>query len=84
MQSRRALLWLVCLIMNLPQAQAQAGGGVTGIQWQSNTLTLVQQGALYGRMLRLQDKSILCSYEMADKCWVRQSADNGKTCRKRV
>lgn len=77
MQSQIKWLWLVCLLMNMPTAQAGATG--ISIQWEPATLTLVQQGALYGRMLRLQDKGILCSYEMAGKCWVRKSADNGKT-----
>ena len=53
------------------------------IEWDQSTLVRVQSGT-YGRMIRLQNGQILCSYEAGAKAWVCQSADNGKTWSKPV
>ena len=47
--------------------------------WDQTTLTLVQAGGGYGRMVRLPDQRILCSYERASRIWVRSSRDEGRT-----
>jgi hypothetical protein len=49
------------------------------LDWDRRTLTLIEPGAGYGRMIRLRDKSLLCSYEKAGKSWVRKSRDEGRT-----
>jgi len=51
----------------------------TEIVWDSSTLTLVQRGAAYGRMIRLSSGEILCCFTYSRKAWVRTSTDNGKT-----
>lgn len=50
----------------------------TRIEWDETTRVHVQSGT-YGRMIRLRDGAILCSYEAAGKSWVCRSRDNGKT-----
>jgi hypothetical protein len=47
--------------------------------WDQATLTLVQTGAVYGRMVRLADRRILCSYERGGRIYVRHSRDEGRT-----
>jgi hypothetical protein len=47
--------------------------------WDTASLTLVQAGGVYGRMLRLPDQRILCSYERGSRVWVRASRDEGRT-----
>jgi len=47
--------------------------------WDQATLTLVQAGAVYGRMVRLPDQRILCSYERGSRIYVRWSRDEGRT-----
>lgn len=67
------------LLIEETVAQAPSSSGATTIRWDEGTLTLVQAGALYGRMIRLQNGDILCSYESRGKSWVRLSRDNGKS-----
>lgn len=50
-----------------------------GIDWDRSTLTLVERGAIYARMIRIRDGRILCAYERGGRVWTRRSADNGKT-----
>ena len=52
--------------------------------WDKSTLTLVQKGGGYGRMVRLKPGIILCSYEYDKKAWVRTSTDNGRTWQSEV
>lgn len=49
------------------------------IVWDSATLTLIQAGGVYGRMVRLPDREILCSFEWNGAIYVRRSADEGST-----
>ena len=46
--------------------------------WDPSTVTLVQKGGCYGRMIRLKSGDILCCYEHSGKVWVRASTDNGR------
>lgn len=48
------------------------------IEWDERTLVRVQSGT-YGRMIRLRDGDILCSYEGNGNAWVCRSRDNGRT-----
>ena len=47
--------------------------------WDQTTLTLVQSGAVYGRMVRLPNQQILCSYERGSRIYVRSGRDEGRT-----
>jgi uncharacterized protein (TIGR03437 family) len=49
------------------------------IAWNSGTLTLIQPGAVYGRMVRLPDREILCAFEWNGRIYMRRSADEGQT-----
>ena len=54
------------------------------LEWDKSTLTLIQQDAVYGRMMRLQDGAITTSYDLDGKVWVRHSRDEGKTWQKPI
>ncbi|MCX6631143.1 MAG: exo-alpha-sialidase [Candidatus Solibacter sp.] len=60
------------------QEMARDRGGAR-LVWDQATLTLVQSGAVYGRMVRLPDQQILCSYERGSRVYVRRSRDEGRT-----
>jgi hypothetical protein len=49
------------------------------IQWLPETLTLVQRGGGYGRIVRLHDSRLLCAYSRGPQVRVRTSQDEGKT-----
>ena len=55
---------------NYPNAQ---------IVWDNSTLTLIQPNGVYGRMVRLPDREILCAFEWGGAISVRRSADEGRT-----
>lgn len=65
-----------------PIAELSADTGqlapVTGISWDKSTLRWIQSGT-YGRMIRLHDGAILCSYEAQGRSWVTRSRDEGRT-----
>jgi hypothetical protein len=78
---RSALLaGLVALAAGTGEGAAMGGAVSAGarIEWDKRTLVRVQ-GGTYGRMIRLRDRTILCSYEAAGKSWVVHSRDNGRT-----
>lgn len=73
---------LVCLLGLGILAVAQAAPKAPRrIIWDKATLTLIQPGGLYGRMVRLSRDAILCAYESGGKSWVCASRDDGKTWR---
>jgi hypothetical protein len=49
------------------------------IRWLPDTLTLIQKGGGYGRIIRLQDSRLLCAYSHGPQIRIRTSADNGRT-----
>ncbi|MGE5612605.1 MAG: sialidase family protein [Bacillota bacterium] len=49
------------------------------IDWDQKTLTLIEPAAVYGRMIRLASKEILCTYEKKGGVWTRKSRDDGRT-----
>jgi hypothetical protein len=49
------------------------------LTWDPVTLTLVQAGGVYGRMVRLPNQQILCSYERGSRIYVRASRDEGRS-----
>lgn len=54
-------------------AQAQS------LVWHPSTLTLIQEGASYGRMIELPGGKLLCAYSRGSEMWSRSSGDGGKT-----
>lgn len=62
----------------LPAARESHPPRAIGINWDAGTLVRVQNGT-YGRMIRLGNGDILCSYEGSARSWVTRSRDNGKT-----
>jgi BNR repeat protein len=59
-------------------------GPLPRIEWDPKTLTLVERGAGYGRIVRLRDGRLLCTYDRGGKVWVRPSVDEGKSWREPV
>lgn len=49
------------------------------INWDKRTLTLIQPNGVYGRITRLPDGQMVCSYDVGGRVWVRHSRDEGKT-----
>jgi uncharacterized protein (TIGR03437 family) len=49
------------------------------IVWDTGTLHLIQPGGVYGRMVRLPDREILCAFELDGAISVRRSADEART-----
>lgn len=54
------------------------------ISWDKSTLTLIEAGAGYGRMMRLQNGNLLCSYEKRGASYAKTSRDNGRVWSKPV
>lgn len=50
-----------------------------GIEWDPDTLTLIQVGGCYGRMIRLDSGEWLACFESGSGVAVRRSADEGRT-----
>ncbi len=73
----RALALVVCCFSSLPAQNISYPNA--HIIWDASTLTLVQAGGGYGRMVRLADREILCSFEWNGAIYVRRSADEGQT-----
>ena len=49
------------------------------IEWNKDSLTLIEQGAGYGRMIRVKDGHILCCFDKGGRIWVKTSIDDGKS-----
>lgn len=49
------------------------------IDWQPDTLTLIQADAYYGRIIRLRTNTLLACYTRRGRAYVKHSNDNGKT-----
>jgi len=49
------------------------------IDWATDTLTLIQPGGGYGRILRLDSGELLCGFDLGGRIHVRHSRDEGKT-----
>jgi hypothetical protein len=49
------------------------------IKWDKATQRLIEPGALYGRMIRLQSGAILCCYEKGGASWTKISRNEGLT-----
>jgi hypothetical protein len=49
------------------------------IEWDPDTLVLVQRHAGYARMIRLANGDILCGYGRGGKIWIKTSSDDGRT-----
>ncbi len=61
---------------------AAYGQGHTDVVWErtgTNGPRLIQEGAVYGRIIRLRSGALLCGYERDGRCWVKRSEDEGRT-----
>jgi hypothetical protein len=75
-----SLLLVGCTtLQQVSEAPTPVSASYDHIAWDTNTLVLVQAGAGYARMIRLQDGRILCCYQRGRKAWVKASSDNGRT-----
>ena len=64
----------------LPFAAPTRAQTAPHIKWDEKTrVRITPNGGTYGRMVRLANRDILCSFESAGKSWVTRSRDNGKT-----
>jgi hypothetical protein len=71
------------LLVGASACPAAAGARAKTIRWDPGTLTLVARGG-YGRMRRLRDGAILCSFEAGGRSWTIRSTDEGRTWKTRV
>lgn len=86
------LVLTTSLVAPIPQTFAQRAPGLarsagqsTGhIEWQKTTQQLIQQGGLYGRVARVDEKNVACIYERAGGVHLKISVDNGKTWGKEI
>ena len=62
-----------------PQLSRSTGQSNGHIEWQKPTQQLIQAGGLYGRVARVNKKTVACIYERAGGVHLKISADNGKT-----
>lgn len=72
MKVKISLLWCFSLTFMAMAKPAE-------IKWDKTTQVLIEPGALYGRMIRLQSGAILCCYEKNGASWVKTSRDEGRT-----
>ncbi|MHC4249319.1 MAG: sialidase family protein [Planctomycetota bacterium] len=73
---RASLLLLLCQGALCPAAACASGDR---IEWDEGTLTLLEQGAGYGRIIRLRDGSLLACFGKGGRVCVRGSRDDGRT-----
>jgi hypothetical protein len=66
---------------NTPSADTAPAivSGKPFIDWDTNTLVLIQEQGHYGRIIRLRSGQLICGYDYRGKIWVRLSSDEGKT-----
>ncbi len=74
------MLCVTSVLLSTPAAGQQPHNDRPAqVSWDPSTLTLIQPGAVYGRMVRLQNSEILCAFELGGRVYVRRSADEGRT-----
>ncbi|NLX96930.1 MAG: exo-alpha-sialidase [Rhodopirellula sp.] len=54
------------------------------IHWNLDSLVQIEGPSGYGRIIRLQDDSLLAAYSRGLKTWVKKSADDGRTWGDRI
>lgn len=74
-----ACLALIAAWSAFAQPEAPRSHRDARIVWDPSTLVLIQERGLYGRMARLPDGRILCSYERGGRSYVRHSSDEGSS-----
>jgi hypothetical protein len=70
---------LIVLALVSCSALATAADSPVRIEWSKDTLTLIEQGAGYGRMVRVKGGDILCCFDKGGQIWVKASLDGGKS-----
>src|SRR3569623_340372 len=78
---RRSLFAVLLTSFSVVAASGQPADSYRNAQivWDPSTLHLVQPGGVYGRMVRLPNREILCAFELNGAISVRRSADEGRT-----
>ncbi len=67
---------LAAVLSGAPEVAPPA---LPSLEWDPASLVLVREGGNYARMVRLQNRDILCSYDRGGKVYVSRSADGGRT-----
>lgn len=49
------------------------------IEWDPASLTLIEPNAVYGRILRLSNGSLVCCFSQEGSVWTKESRDEGRT-----
>lgn len=49
------------------------------IEWNHETCSLIQSNGYYARIIRLQNRQLVCGFDFERKIWIRHSNDEGKT-----
>src|SRR5690349_22897493 len=78
---RNSWFFVLTLASNwlFPAASQVRNYADASITWDPATLVLVHPGGVYGRMVRLPSRQILCAFEWRGAVYVRRSADEGRT-----
>src|SRR3569833_3735401 len=78
---RRSLFVILLTSFSVVTVSGQAADSYRNAQivWDPSTLHLIQPGCVYGRMVRLPNREILCAFELDGAISVRRSADEGRT-----
>jgi len=64
---------------DVPVASGSSQRRAKTVKWDASTLVLIERGGNYGRVIRLKDRSLLCSYDLGGRIHVKHSKDDGKT-----
>jgi hypothetical protein len=87
-------LWLITCLLHLggvaviqaqivnptaPVSPAAIAPGQPFIEWDTNTLVLIQRQGHYGRIIRLRQGPLVCGYDFRGRIWIRLSSNEGKT-----
>ncbi|HEX8521341.1 MAG TPA: sialidase family protein [Tepidisphaeraceae bacterium] len=75
-------IWLLAAVLTFLPTGARAQ--VPTLTWDQKTLRLIEEGADYGRMVRLKDGRVACVYDHGGSMWFRTSDDGGMTFGQRV
>lgn len=78
---KRLLLFFSLLVPIGSFLCAFASADPPRIEWQRDTLCLIQRDACYGRIVREASRTLLCCFEWRGQIWVKHSEDEGHSWR---
>lgn len=73
------LLALTAFVAAIVGATPPAVQPSVSVVWHPDTLSLVREGAGYGRIARIGPDELLCAYGHGKEAWVSRSLDGGRT-----